>query len=183
MKWTATLQDEYGLKLQPDTAERWLAKLSESLNGVSDQELAWAIEFASQQPENKATGRTIELHTLRIWVKWYRKTRAQARRGYKSGTEEALLPQIWSAMKNAASHEQRWDIMCDPCGMGVMVGRSTTCEECDKLYALAQRKWGDWVCGTDALRRKMAAELRGRVATVVKAPPPKDDDNEDVLPF
>lgn len=183
MIWRQTLQDEYGMKITDETASRWRQKLSESLNGVTDLELSEAIEFASQQPENKATGRTIELHTLRIWVKWYRKSRAQERRGLRSGTVDGLLRQIWSAMMNADNHAQRWDIMCDPAGMGIPVIRNPTCEECDKLCAAAARKWNDWVSVTDALRRKMAAELREAMNTILGKPPDDDDNLDENLPF
>jgi hypothetical protein len=106
--WQIALWDEFRCRVPDAEAERWL----ESLNcgAVTDDELTAAVHWASQQRETD-TRRNVDLHQVRIWLRWYRKRKAEASRGYSNDPQAISLDAARHALLSATP-EDRWEIIC-----------------------------------------------------------------------
>lgn len=165
-RWFDLLREFFGVTLSEDRAIRWLKLLKEpdAIGDVGEKELEQVLRWVRKQREGEENRKTPNLEMLIGWIKWYRKEQAGQRRGYRSNTDQGIMGAVKSAMLNAKSHFLRWDIMCDPVGLGVRVERRTTIEECEVLDRWAGTQWPDWEDAKVKIRQNLARLTREWIA-------------------
>ncbi len=175
--WNDLLRDYFKVDLDTDEIARWYEELNEELH-TSPTELKGAIHFAGTHKEKNRFDGKPTLQDLMIWVKWYRKNRREERDGtFSASTQEGFIAMLKSKMLNAASHMDRWNILCQPkhyCN----AQRDTTYDECCLLEEWLEQKYKDW-------RRPTMQELEEqykREHGIEKPKPGVVDDSND-LPF
>jgi len=173
--WDVLLRDYFKMTLDEEALKRWPVLISEDLGGVTESELCSAIRFAqaNRRSDDRKYNKKPDVETLEIWVKWYRKNRRQERDGTLSAsTQEGFIAMLKSKMLNAASHMNRWNILCQPkhyCN----AQRDTTYDECCLLEEWLEQKYKDW-------RRPTYDELIDEYA---RTHPVTKQDAVDDLPF
>lgn len=189
MTWWDILEDRLGVRLTDDKAHRWEQELTaehhEGSYGfkISNDELCGAVRWLADQVRagKYNVGEKYTVERFASAIKWYRKTKAQERKGaWSLDTVQGYLNFLKAKMREAPDNSARWDILCDPvreCG----APRDSTLLECAQLEDWAREEWPRFEADVKAMKERMAAEAErviGTAAALVKVP-----DEDDELPF
>jgi len=145
IRWFDLLREFFGVNLPVDRAATWVRLMNEpdALSDASEDELCDVLRWVRKKREGDEYRKNPTLEMLIGWVKWYRKIKAEARRGVTDG-DDGFLGHIKNAMLKAEDNDERWEIMCDPTEYGASSNRDTTASECDRLCAWAKTRWPDF---------------------------------------
>ena len=135
LRWFDLFREYYGVNLTRDRAATWMRLMNEpdALSDVTEDELCDVLRWVRKKREGDEYRKAPTLEELIGWVKWYRKSKAEARRGVTSGMD-GNIGRIKEMMLKAPDGDTRWDIMCD----------EGTVPECDILYRWARGRWPDF---------------------------------------
>ena len=135
LRWFDLFREYYGVNLTRDRAATWMRLMNEpdALSDVTEDELCDVLRWVRKKREGDEYRKAPTLEILIGWVKWYRKSKAEARRGVISGMD-GNIGRIKEMMLKAPDGDTRWDIMCD----------EGTVFECDVLYRWARGRWPDF---------------------------------------
>lgn len=165
MNWPTLYKITFGRTINAEEVADWDALFKRDFPGIRGEEISEAVESIGER--NRKAGERGSPATYPQLKSAIIRGRYE-RSGSAGRGDDAFLSAVRAAMRGAATHAERWDILCDPVGMGVAVQRRTTTDECLILERWAANVWPEWRDGARSVKREMAALMKRVRADVGK---------------